>query len=156
MRLLIAFLILLTRSSAFCASDETAEVNLNILKPGQLMRVLTDGQPIWVLYRSVSGLKNIENMSIAYDAKNDAKGVQNPYRSIKPEYFVVYGGCPDSSELPAYDETTGFTCLNSCKKFDLAGRPLNACAGKQPMRIPEHHYKNANTIVVRVKGKNGI
>lgn len=156
MRLLVTFLLLLIGSSAFSANDETAEVNLQILKPGQLMRVLTDGQPIWILHRSAAGLKNIEGMSITYEAGSDAKEFRNIYRSIKREYFVVYGGCPDGSELPAYDEITGFTCLESCKKYDLAGRPINSCAGKQPMRIPEHHYKNANTLVVRVKGKNGI
>jgi ubiquinol-cytochrome c reductase iron-sulfur subunit len=153
MRFLIACLLSLVQLSALGANDEMAEVKLQILKPGQLMRVLTDGQPIWILFRSPTGIKSVETTAPKFDASGDAKAFKNQYRSIKREYFVVYGGCPDGPELPAYDENVGFSCLESCKKYDLAGRPVNSCAGTQPMRIPQHYYKDKNTVVVKVKAK---
>ncbi len=153
MRLLIVFLLSVAQMSALAANDEMVEVKLQILKPGQLLRVLTDTQPIWVLFRSPTGIRSIETTASEFDASGDAKEFKNPYRSIRKKYFVVYGGCPDGFELPAYDENTGFSCLESCKKYDLAGRPANLCAGTQPMRIPPHYYKDESTVVVKVKSK---
>ena len=153
MRLLIACLLSFAQLSAFAANDALVEVNLQALKPGELLSVVTDGQPIWVVSRSSQGIKAIESKAPKFDAGGDGKEFRNRFRSIKREYFVVYGGCPDGPELPAYDESTGFTCLSSCKRYDLAGRPVNSCTGIQPMRIPSHYFKGESILVLKVKSK---
>ncbi|MCU7874218.1 MAG: hypothetical protein KZQ91_15870 [Candidatus Thiodiazotropha sp. (ex Lucinoma borealis)] len=131
-------------------SDEAKEVDLTTLVPrGTLMRILTDGRPIWVTYRTKESIaKLLENAHIHYP--NDPQTIDPGYRSAKKDYFVVFGGCPEGSELPAYYPESGFVCLSDCGTFDMAGRPLNECAGQEPMEIPEHYYKNESTLVIPV------
>lgn len=147
---LLASLPLLTR-----AADNTIEVNLQFLKPGELIRVLTDTQPVWIVHRTLTAMRNIESHDVSYDQSMDMHPMRNKFRSLRKEYFIVFGGCPDGSELPAYDENSGFSCQRSGKKYDLAGRPLNITAGSIPMRLPEYHFKGEHNVVVRVRSKNG-
>ena len=144
----IAILLFVTLSNAAIAEDKTAEINVYGAERGALWRVLTESQPIWVVFRTKEAIQEIEGLVVPYDDSQDSTMLLTQYRSLKKDYFVVYGGCPNGNELPTYDVDSGFSCQNSCNKYDLAGRPINKCAGDMPMKIPEHYFKDATTIVV--------
>jgi Rieske Fe-S protein len=115
--------------------------------PEVLMRVKTKGRPVWIVYRSSESTEIIEKRKhITY--KQDPTMINPGYRSVYKDLFVVFGGCPEGPELPAYYPEKGFVCLSTCAEFDMAGRPMNECAGEKPMDIPIHYFKNEETIVV--------
>lgn len=145
-----AAVLYLIASVSFAGNDEAKEVDLTKLVPrGTLMRVLTDGRPIWIAYRTKESIAKIrDNSQIHYP--NDPKSVSPDFRSVNEDYFVVFGGCPKGPELPAYYPESGFVCLSDCGTFDMAGRPLNKCAAQEPMDIPEHYYKDETTIVIPI------
>ena len=133
------------------AANEVKEVDLALLKDrGMLMRVLTDGRPVWIAYRTLEAISKIEEQShVHYQA--DPQGINKSYRSFKKDYFIVFGGCPEINELPYYYPNQGFVCASDCGKFDMAGRPTNQCAGEKPMEIPEHYYKDEKTVIIPIR-----
>ncbi|MCG7940574.1 MAG: hypothetical protein N0C88_17235 [Candidatus Thiodiazotropha lotti] len=132
------------------ADGDVKEVDLSLLSDrGMLMRVLTDGRPVWIAYRTKEAIQKMEERySIQYS--DDPIGISQEYRSFNKNYLVVFGGCPKDDEIPAYYPDRGFVCSSNCGEFDMAGRPINDCAGNEPMEIPMHHYKDEKTIVVPI------
>jgi Rieske Fe-S protein len=132
------------------AGGEAKEIDLSLLKErGMLMRVLTDGRPVWIAYRTKESITNLEKRSHIY-YPSDLNGIDKKYRSFNKNYFIVFGGCPEGDELPAYYPNRGFICESNCGSFDMAGRPINNCAGEKPMDIPKHYYKNERTVVIPI------
>jgi Rieske Fe-S protein len=130
------------------ADSNLHEVDLSkMTKRGQLMYVETDGRPVWVLYRTLNSIQDLEKRShLTYSS--DPDNIKTNYRSLNKDYFVVFGGCPEASELPNYYPDNGFSCKSNCTEFDMAGRPKNNCSNNKPMDIPVHYFKNTTTIVV--------
>lgn len=130
------------------ADSKLDEVDLTkMTKRGQLMYVETDGRPVWVVYRTLNSIKNLEaNSHLKYS--NDPEYIKTSYRSLNKDYFVVFGGCPEANELPNYYPDEGFFCKTSCAEFDMSGKPKNSCSDNRPMAIPVHYFKNPTTIVV--------
>ena len=139
LRKLAVLLLLLPLSSI--ADNDIKEIDLSQLSErGMLMRILTDGRPIWVVYRTNKALKIIEEHShINYP--RDPDSIIKEYRSYNKDYFVVFGGCPKKDELPAYYPDKGFVCQSNCAAFDMAGRPTNKCLDNAPMDIPAHYFE---------------
>jgi len=138
--------------SGTCTANDLLEVNLKgLTERGMLMRVLTNGRPIWITYRTKAAINFIESKNIEYDKSKDPQYSNNIYRSINKDIFVVFGGCPDAKELPSFYPDKGFICSESGAIFDLAGRPLNNVTNNQPMAIPKHGYKNKTTLVINTK-----
>ena len=135
--------------------SEVKEVDLSLLKDrGALMRVLTDGRPIWVAYRTKEAMAKIL-MRAHIEYPNDPPSINPLFRSVNINYFVVFGGCPSGEELPRYYPEEGFVCDSNCASFDMAGRPSNDCGGTKPMDIPIHHYKDEKTIVIPIHQDGG-
>ena len=130
------------------AESKLHEVDLNkMTKRGQLMYVETEGRPVWVVYRTLNSIKDLEKRDhLKYST--DPDNIKTEHRSLNKDYFVVFGGCPDADELPNYYPDDGFSCKSNCAEFDMAGRPKNSCLENRPMAIPIHYYKNPTTIVV--------
>jgi Rieske Fe-S protein len=146
----VALVTLITLPISAGADGDVKEVDLSMLSErGMLMRVLTDGRPVWIAYRTKGAIQQMEKRySIQYT--DDPTGINKEYRSFNKDYLVVFGGCPEGDEIPAYYPDRGFVCLSSCGEFDMAGRPVNDCAGDKPMEVPIHHYKDEKTIVVPI------
>ncbi len=130
------------------ADSNLHEVDLTkMTKRGQLMYVETEGRYVWVVYRTLNSIKNLEaNRHLKYS--NDPENIKTDYRSLNKDYFVVFGGCPEADELPNYYPDKGFICTASCAEFDMAGKPKNSCSDNKPMAIPVHYFKNTTTIVI--------
>jgi ubiquinol-cytochrome c reductase iron-sulfur subunit len=89
---------------------------------------------------------------------------QNPYRSIKPEYFIAVGICthlgcsptylPDSFSEQVQGVKSGFFCPCHGSKFDLAGRVYKAVPAPTNLVIPPHQYLSDSVIEIGVDGEN--
>lgn len=139
------------------------EVEISKLEEGQMVRVEWRGKPVWVVRRSqavVEGLKSHENQlrDPNSDELQQPNYAQNPYRSIKPEYFIAVGICthlgcsptylPDSFSEQVQGVKSGFFCPCHGSKFDMAGRVFQAVPAPLNLVIPPHMYLSDTRIVI--------
>ncbi|MES0987133.1 ubiquinol-cytochrome c reductase iron-sulfur subunit [Vibrio cholerae] len=145
------------------AADAPVEVEISKLEEGQMVRVEWRGKPVWVVRRSqavVEGLKSHENQlrDPNSDELQQPNYAQNPYRSIKPEYFIAVGICthlgcsptylPDSFSEQVQGVKSGFFCPCHGSKFDMAGRVFQAVPAPLNLVIPPHMYLSDTRIVI--------
>ncbi|HAS4936875.1 TPA: ubiquinol-cytochrome c reductase iron-sulfur subunit [Vibrio cholerae] len=145
------------------AAGAPVEVEISKLEEGQMVRVEWRGEPVWVVRRSqavVEGLKSHENQlrDPNSDELQQPNYAQNPYRSIKPEYFIAVGICthlgcsptylPDSFSEQVQGVKSGFFCPCHGSKFDMAGRVFQAVPAPLNLVIPPHMYLSDTRIVI--------
>ncbi|HGF7190999.1 TPA: ubiquinol-cytochrome c reductase iron-sulfur subunit [Vibrio cholerae] len=145
------------------AAGAPVEVEISKLEEGQMVRVEWRGKPVWVVRRSqavVEGLKSHENQlrDPNSDELQQPNYAQNPYRSIKPEYFIAVGICthlgcsptylPDSFSEQVQGVKSGFFCPCHGSKFDMAGRVFQAVPAPLNLVIPPHMYLSDMRIVI--------
>ncbi len=145
------------------AAYAPVEVEISKLEEGQMVRVEWRGKPVWVVRRSqavVEGLKSHENQlrDPNSDELQQPNYAQNPYRSIKPEYFIAVGICthlgcsptylPDSFSEQVQGVKSGFFCPCHGSKFDMAGRVFQAVPAPLNLVIPPHMYLSDTRIVI--------
>lgn len=145
------------------ATGAPVEVEISKLEEGQMVRVEWRGKPVWVVRRSeavVEGLKSHENQlrDPNSDELQQPNYAQNPYRSIKPEYFIAVGICthlgcsptylPDSFSEQVQGVKSGFFCPCHGSKFDMAGRVFQAVPAPLNLVIPPHMYLSDTRIVI--------
>ncbi len=145
------------------AAGAPGEVEISKLEEGQMVRVEWRGKPVWVVRRSqavVEGLKSHENQlrDPNSDELQQPNYAQNPYRSIKPEYFIAVGICthlgcsptylPDSFSEQVQGVKSGFFCPCHGSKFDMAGRVFQAVPAPLNLVIPPHMYLSDTRIVI--------
>lgn len=145
------------------AAGAPVEVEISKLEEGQMVRVEWRGKPVWVVRRSqavVEGLKSHENQlrDPNSDELQQPNYAQNPYRSIKPEYFIAVGICthlgcsptylPDSFSEQVQGVKSGFFCPCHGSKFDMAGRVFQAVPAPLNLVIPPHMYLSDTRIVI--------
>lgn len=145
------------------AAGAPVEVEINKLEEGQMVRVEWRGKPVWIVRRSqvvVDGLKNHESQ-LRDPSSNELQQptyAQNPYRSIKPEYFIAVGICthlgcsptylPDSFSEQVQGVKSGFFCPCHGSKFDMAGRVFQSVPAPLNLVIPPHMYLSDTRIVI--------
>ncbi len=145
------------------AAGAPVEVEISKLEEGQMVRVEWRGKPVWVVRRSqavVEGLKSHENQlrDPNSDELQQPNYAQNPYRSIKPEYFIAVGICthlgcsptylPDSFSEQVQGVKSGFFCPCHGSKFDMAGRVFQVVPAPLNLVIPPHMYLSDTRIVI--------
>ena len=145
------------------AAGAPVEVEISKLEEGQMVRVEWRGKPVWVVRRSqavVEGLKSHENQlrDPNSDELQQPNYAQNPYRSIKPEYFIAVGICthlgcsptylPDSFSEQVQGVKSGFFCPCHGSKFDMAGRVFQAVPAPLNLVIQPHMYLSDTRIVI--------
>ncbi|HGS4827787.1 TPA: ubiquinol-cytochrome c reductase iron-sulfur subunit [Vibrio cholerae] len=145
------------------AAGAPVEVEISKLEEGQMVRVEWRGKPVWVVRRSqavVESLKSHENQlrDPNSDELQQPNYAQNPYRSIKPEYFIAVGICthlgcsptylPDSFSEQVQGVKSGFFCPCHGSKFDMAGRVFQAVPAPLNLVIPPHMYLSDTRIVI--------
>lgn len=145
------------------AAGAPVEVEISKLEEGQMVRVEWRGKPVWVVRRSqavVEGLKSHENQlrDPNSDELQQPNYAQNPYRSIKPEYFIAVGICthlgcsptylPDSFSEQVQGVKSGFFCPCHGSKFDMAGRVFQAVPAPLNLVIPPYMYLSDTRIVI--------
>lgn len=137
--------------------NEYVDVNVGRLDEGQLMMVELANKPVWILKRSPDMIRLLEQESPKLlDPRSEFSRqpvqARNALRSVRPEYFVVYGicthlGCAPSykqhgcdSEEPCPNPESQFFCPCHGGIFDLAGRVYKGTPPPVNMAVPAHEF----------------
>jgi len=140
------------------------EVDISKLEPGQLIRVLWRGKPVWVLRRPEEVLATLPKLNDKLlDPKSEQsvqpRSSQNQHRSIRPEVFVALGVCTHLGCAPLYrpevapadlgaDWLGGFFCPCHGSRFDIAGRVYKGVPAPSNLEIPPYRYISDTRISV--------
>jgi ubiquinol-cytochrome c reductase iron-sulfur subunit len=166
------FIVSLSPSSA-ARSNATITIDISELKPGQIKKYSqSEIAPVMVLRRSREDINRLQKLEDALrdpwsNESEQPVYVKNPYRSIKPEYFVAYAYEPrlgvgvtyHDKLLPSewYEDIKwygGFHENYDGALFDKAGRVYKKYGHWDELNIPipEHRYESESTIVVYFLG----
>ena len=154
-------------SAKALAAGAPVEVDFSKLQPGQLMRVLWQKKPIWILNRTDQNLEDLPklndqlvdpNSEVASQQPDYIKGVN---RSLKDKYLVAIGICTHLGCSPTYRPEVapedlgsewlgGFYCPCHGSKFDLAGRVYKGVPAPTNLVIPPYSYLTDTTMVIGI------
>ncbi|EEY73559.1 ubiquinol-cytochrome C reductase iron-sulfur subunit [Grimontia hollisae CIP 101886] len=145
------------------AAGAPVEVDISKIEEGQLIRVIWQGKPVWVVRR---GKQMLETLNEIGDQLRDPDSLEpqqpeyagNTYRSVKPEIFVAVGLCthlgcsptylPDSFSEQVEGVAAGFFCPCHGSKFDMAGRVFKSVPAPLNLVVPPYTYLNDHRILV--------
>lgn len=147
------------------AAGAPVQIDLGGLAPGEMRTYEWRGKPVWVLRRTpemVESLKKLADQLADPDSHRTAyptpEYARNPWRSIKPEYFVAVGicthlGCSPVGPLaagstPALAGEAGFLCPCHGSTFDLAGRVFRNKPAPDNLEVPPHKYLSDTVVLV--------
>lgn len=146
--------------------------NISELKPGESLQIEFTGKPVIIYRRTDVQLRELEKPNeMLVDPQSEAKQqpeyAKNPFRSIRPEYFVAFPICTHlgcavtqvSKEAndPRFDAGSwrgGFICPCHGATFDMAGRVYVNKPAPTNLLIPEHRYTSDKEIEFVVQDKN--
>jgi ubiquinol-cytochrome c reductase iron-sulfur subunit len=151
------------------AAGAPVEVNISKAEPGQLVRVIWRGKPIWLVKRTEQMLKDLSsNDPLLKDPEVSVETQQPPYaknktRSRKPEMLVLIGICTHLGCSPTYrpelapadlgaDWKGGWYCPCHGSRFDLAGRVFKNVPAPTNLVVPPHYYKSDDVILIGEDG----
>lgn len=145
------------------AAGAPVEVDISKIAEGQLIRVIWQGKPVWIVRRDE---KTITKLNEIRDLLRDpsSKEPQQPtyinenHRSIKPDIFVAVGLCTHLGCSPTYlpdgfgeqvdGVEAGFFCPCHGSKFDMAGRVFKSVPAPYNLVVPPYHYLDDKKILV--------
>ena len=156
-------------SARALAAGAPIEVDISKVEPGQLLRVIWRGKPVWVVNRTPEMLTNLpaNDQSLRDPASEVVEQqpayAQNPHRSRKPEYLVLVGICTHLGCSPTYrpevapedlgaDWKGGWYCPCHGSRFDLAGRVYKNVPAATNLVVPPYYFKDDNTILIGEDG----
>lgn len=151
------------------AAGAPVEVNISKIEPGQLVRVIWRGKPVWMIRRSdqtITDLASNATLLADPDSVVDAQQPQyakNEARSRKPEMLVLIGICTHLGCSPTYRPELaaadmgaawkgGFYCPCHGSKFDMAGRVFKNVPAPTNLVVPPHFYKSDDLILIGEDG----
>ncbi len=133
------FLSSMSPSARALAAGAPVEFNVSKVQPGQQLRVMWRGKPVWVVNRTEQMLADLPSLdSRLKDPNSDILSQQpeyakNGYRSRKPQYLVLVGICTHLGCSPTY-------------------RPEVAPAGSN-LEVPPYYFKDDQTILIGESGE---
>jgi len=139
------------------------DVNVGRLAEGQLITVEVANKPVWILKRSPDVIRLLEQENLRLldpqsEFSHQPEQARNGLRSIRPEYFVVYGVCTHLGCSPTYQSQCSISedpCPNPdpqffcpCHKgvFDLAGRVYKGTPPPENMVVPAHEFVSEEVV----------
>ncbi|WP_408874000.1 ubiquinol-cytochrome c reductase iron-sulfur subunit [Gluconobacter roseus] len=146
----VPFLNSLKNPAATPLSDNTLEVDLSTLAPGQNMTVQWRDWPVFIQRRTPQILAALQvpgHLATLRDA--DSKILQQPkdatnwHRSVRPEYGVLVGICTHLGCVPTFDKPGsapeakgGYFCPCHGSHFDAAGRVVQRAPAPYNLPVP--------------------
>ncbi|MBI1964617.1 MAG: ubiquinol-cytochrome c reductase iron-sulfur subunit [Betaproteobacteria bacterium] len=149
------------------AGGAPVEADFAKLGPGEQMTVEWRGKPVWILRRTGTMLKALENPSLRArlaDPDSQVKSQQPDYarndiRSIKPEYLVLVSICTHLGCVPTFrpdvapqdlgsDWPGGYYCPCHGSKFDFAGRVYRNVPAPTNLVVPPHKYVSESRVLI--------
>jgi ubiquinol-cytochrome c reductase iron-sulfur subunit len=143
-------------------TQDTLEVDLTMLAPGEFMVIAWKNKPIWIIHRTQAML---DSLSKIHDRLQDPNSVtkqqpfyaRNEYRSLNPEYLIIIGLCTHLGCSPQYKPQPGelnakwpggFFCPCHGSMFDLAGRVMKNVPAAVNLEVPPYRYINGHKILI--------
>lgn len=165
------FLSSMAPSARALAAGAPVEYDVSKVEPGQLVRVMWRGKPVWVVNRTEQMLSDLPAMeaNLKDPASNDAK-MQPEYakngmrsREDKPEYLVLVGICTHLGCSPTFrpevapadlgaDWKGGFYCACHGSRFDMAGRVYKNVPAGANLEVPPYYFMDDQTILIGESG----
>lgn len=156
-------------SARALAAGAPVEINISNVQPGQLIRVIWRGKPVWIVNRTDEMLatlpKNNPNLRdpASEVIKQQPAYAQNAHRSRNPKYLVLVGICTHLGCSPSYrpevspedlgaDWNGGWYCPCHGSRFDLAGRVYKNVPAATNLVVPPHYFKDAATLLIGEDG----
>lgn len=156
-------------SARALAAGAPVEVNVSKIEPGQLLRVIWRGKPVWIVHRSAEMLANLAANDpqlrdpASQVVQQQPSYAQNPHRSRKPQYLVLIGICTHLGCSPTYRPEVapedlgsewrgGWYCPCHGSKFDLAGRVYKNVPAATNLVVPPYYFKDDNTLLIGEDG----
>ena len=133
-------------------SEAPVTYDISSLEPGDLMTVLWQGKPVWILRRTSNMLRKLsQNNPLLRDPLSihsiQPKDLTNPLRSMTSEYFVCLAQCTHMGCIPLFKQQE-FVCPCHGSRFDLAGRVVKDVPAPRNLDIPPYHFKDGGKTIV--------
>jgi ubiquinol-cytochrome c reductase iron-sulfur subunit len=133
-------------------NEAPVSIDISSLEPGDLMTVIWQGKPVWILRRTQEMLKllSVNNPSLRDPLSlqsHQPKDLTNPWRSISDEYFVALAQCTHMGCIPLFKQKE-FLCPCHGSRFDLAGRVVKNVPAPRNLDIPPYHFLNGGKTIV--------
>jgi ubiquinol-cytochrome c reductase iron-sulfur subunit len=158
-------------SARALAAGVPVEVSVGKVEPGQLIRVIWRGKPVWLVNRTKEMLDSLASLDGSLKDPNSDNIKQQPEyaknlartREGKEQYLVLVGICTHLGCSPTYrpelapadlgaDWKGGWYCPCHGSKFDLAGRVYKNVPAGANLEVPPYYFKDDTTILI---GENG-
>jgi ubiquinol-cytochrome c reductase iron-sulfur subunit len=149
---------------------EPREIDISDLAEEELRVVHWKQQPVWILRRSPSMLRQLQAPELLSRLADPASTLEpqgrtpayarNAHRSIKPEVFVGLALCPHAGCVPVArlkagpnpgrsdNWPGGFACPCHFATFDLAGRVFKDKPTDLNIEVPPHAYLSPMRMVI--------
>jgi ubiquinol-cytochrome c reductase iron-sulfur subunit len=158
------FVMSLTPSARALAAGAPVDVNISKIEAGQLIRVIWQGKPVWVVNRTPEMIAKLPQVDAKLkdpdsEVEQQPNYAQNSHRAIKEKYLVLVGICTHLGCSPTYrpelapadlgtDWPGGWYCPCHGSRFDMAGRVMKGSPAGINLVVPPYYYKNDATILV--------
>ena len=159
------FVLSMTPSERAKAAGAPVEIDISKLEPGQMVKEIWRGNPVWVISRTPEMIESLQQVEgelrdPGSAASNQPGFAQNPHRSLKPEIMVLVGICTHLGCSPVQkfavgpesgisdDWPGGFFCPCHGSKFDLAGRVYQNVPAPTNMVVPPYRYVSDTLILI--------
>jgi|TARA_B100000686_G_scaffold139957_1_gene147332 ubiquinol-cytochrome c reductase iron-sulfur subunit len=154
------------------AAGAPVEVDISLLKDGQMLVVEWRGKPVWIVRRTdqmIDGLSQLREKLADPDSDiaQQPSYAQNEFRSIRPNVLVVLGVCTHLGCAPTKnfelgassglsdDWLGGFFCPCHGSKFDLAGRVYKNVPAPTNLEVPPYSFISDNRVLIGVGEEGG-
>ncbi len=140
------------------------EADFSKLEPGQMMRVMWRGKPVWIVRRTPEALASLPELTGRVRDPDSAEQQQpeyarNEHRSRRPEILVLVGICTHLGCSPTYIKASdshalgdewkgGFFCPCHGSRFDLAGRVYQGVPAPTNLEVPPYYFPDENTVFI--------
>jgi len=146
------------------AAGAPVKIDFSKLKPGEMLSPIKAwrGKPIFLLYRNVETIEQLENQANDLADPDSQKLSQqpafaeNPTRSMRPEIGIYVGICTHLGCSPKYVETAnfeetqdgGFFCPCHGSKFDFAGRVGRGFPAPDNLLVPPYRFETDTVVII--------
>jgi len=151
------------------AAGAPVEIDISKLKPGQMVKEIWRGKPVWVVSRTPEMLESLKSIQDelrdpASEQSVQPANSQNEFRSEKPEILVLIGICTHLGCSPVEkfaigpasgisdDWPGGFFCPCHGSTFDMAGRVYKNVPAPDNLPVPPYKFLNDSLILVGEEG----
>ena len=159
------FLNSMSPSARALAAGAPVKVDLSKLELGQLLRVIWQGKPVWVVNRSQEMLDRLASQDALLRDPGSLVAAQqpayavNPWRSRKPEILVLIGICTHLGCSPTYrpevspadlgpEWVGGWYCPCHGSRFDMAGRVYKNVPAVTNLFVPPYRFLDDQTLII--------